>query len=140
MPLAAFAVGACACLFAALIEAWPPLAVVKSSDGRISRFIPNVKDSTQIAYRLSDDGAVPVRILRSVSIRLSVTPPTWLVAAACFGAFFNPLGFLICAMRPDYLTAPPLAFLGWMTLSCVATTAGFAAAGWTIAATALAVP
>jgi hypothetical protein len=29
-----------------------------------------------------------------------VKPPIWVVAAACYGAFFNPLGFLKVALTP----------------------------------------
>lgn len=138
MPLAAFAIGACVCLFAALIEAWLLLAVTSNSGGA-SRFIPNVKNllSSHIDYLMM---AQFLFVFYGLFRLLGVTPPAWLVAAACFGSFFNPLGFLVCAVRPDYVKAPPLAFLGWMTLSCVATTIGYAAAGWTIAAAALATP
>jgi len=40
----------------------------------------------------------------------AVNPPRWVIAAMCYGAFFNPLGFLKLALRPkppvDTLPAP----------------------------------
>ncbi|BDV33087.1 hypothetical protein [Methylocystis iwaonis] len=135
MPLAAFALSASACLFVALIEAWLLLITAKGS-GAASRWIPNIKDllKSHIDYLMM---ALFLFVFFGLFRLLAVVPPGWVVASACFGAFFNPAGFLVCALRPSYVVSPPGAFLAWMLLSCVATTVGFAAAGWMIAAAAL---
>jgi hypothetical protein len=37
-----------------------------------------------------------------------IDPPIWVVAASCYGAFFNPMGFLLRALRPKVVLAAPL--------------------------------
>lgn len=39
----------------------------------------------------------------------AIDPPVWLVAACCFGAFFNPLAFLIRGLTPKPDTAVAIA-------------------------------
>ncbi len=38
----------------------------------------------------------------------AIVPPFWVVAACCFGAFFNPLAFLIRGLTPKPAVAVPL--------------------------------
>ncbi|MDD2759906.1 MAG: hypothetical protein PHH11_06390 [Methylomonas sp.] len=38
----------------------------------------------------------------------AIAPPLWLVAACCFGAFFNPLAFLIRGLTPKVAEIVPV--------------------------------
>ncbi|MBD9363001.1 hypothetical protein [Methylomonas fluvii] len=38
----------------------------------------------------------------------AINPPLWLVAACCFGAFFNPLAFLIRGLTPKAVEMVPV--------------------------------
>ncbi len=62
----------------------------------------------------------------------SLEPPVWVVAALCYGAFFNPAGFLFGAFsaKPPVMAgiAPEPHFLVAAAVSFTLTTAGFAAA------------
>lgn len=62
----------------------------------------------------------------------TVTPPLWVVAACCYGAFFNPLGFLGRALTPKAELAAAAALPPHMPLPAVLTftmtTIGFLAA------------
>lgn len=60
----------------------------------------------------------------------SINPPVWIVAACCFGAFFNPLAFLIRGLTPKPSVAIPVEahFPFQAGLSFTLTTAGFLAA------------
>jgi hypothetical protein len=69
---------------------------------------------------------------------MSVTPPVWVVVALCFGSFFNPFAFLVRAINPSFLKAPPVLFKLMLTVSCVATTVGYGATAWMLAHAALA--
>jgi hypothetical protein len=57
----------------------------------------------------------------------AIEPPLWLVAACCFGAFFNPLAFLIRGLTPKAVTIIPieLHFPLQALLSFSLTTVGF---------------
>lgn len=139
MHIAYLAVAAAVCLTMALIEAWLVLGRVSVKEGPLAWLLPNTKDllSSHIDYLMM---ALFLFVFYGLFRVMGVAPPDWLVAAACFGSFFNPFGFLLRAMKPSYQQAPPKAFLAFMTTSCIATTASFAAAGWMIAAAAIGKP
>jgi hypothetical protein len=40
--------------------------------------------------------------------QFSIDPPIWVVGASCYGAFFNPLGFLRVALRPKPVIIAPV--------------------------------
>jgi hypothetical protein len=40
--------------------------------------------------------------------QFSLDPPIWVVAASCYGAFFNPLGFLRVALTPKVAVVAPI--------------------------------
>lgn len=56
-----------------------------------------------------------------------IEPPLWVIGAACYGAFFNPLGFLLRALRPkiDPATIPEPHFPLQAGVSFTLTTIGF---------------
>ncbi len=140
MHIAYLAAAAAVCLSMALLEAWLLLGRVSAKDGPLARLLPNTKDllSSHIDYLMM---ALFLFAFYGLFRIVGVAPRDWLVASACFGSFFNPFGFLLRAVNPTcFLEAPPKAFLAFMTISCVATTASFAAAGWMIAAAAMAAP
>jgi hypothetical protein len=60
----------------------------------------------------------------------SVVPPWWVIGASCYGAFFNPLGFLLRALHPkiDPASIPEPHFPFQAGLSFSLTTIGFLAA------------
>jgi hypothetical protein len=60
----------------------------------------------------------------------SIVPPLWVIAACCFGAFFNPLSFLLRAFQPkiDPATIPEPHFPLQAAVSFSLTTIGFLAA------------
>jgi len=57
----------------------------------------------------------------------AIDPPVWVVAACCFGAFFNPLAFLVRGLTPKPLVAIPVEahFPFQAALSFTLTTVGF---------------
>ncbi|MGJ0491069.1 hypothetical protein [Methylobacter sp.] len=57
----------------------------------------------------------------------AIEPPLWLVAACCFGAFFNPLAFLIRGLTPKAVEVMPVEphFPLQALLSFSLTTVGF---------------
>lgn len=60
----------------------------------------------------------------------AIDPPAWVVAACCFGAFFNPLAFLVRGLTPKpSVTIPAEAHFPFQAgLSFTLTTVGFLAA------------
>jgi len=59
----------------------------------------------------------------------AIDPPVWVVAACCFGAFFNPLSFLVRGLtpKPSVVAAIPVEahFPFQAGLSFTLTTVGF---------------
>jgi hypothetical protein len=57
----------------------------------------------------------------------SIVPPLWVIAASCFGAFFNPLAFVLRALHPkiDPASIPEPHFPFQAGLSFSLTTIGF---------------
>ena len=58
----------------------------------------------------------------------SINPPIWVVAAVCYGAFFNPLGFLKRALTAKTPVPPEPHFPLMAGVSFSLTTIGFLAA------------
>ncbi len=60
----------------------------------------------------------------------AIDPPVWVVVACCFGAFFNPLAFLVGALAPMPAVVIPVEphFPFQAGLSFTLTTVGFLAA------------
>ncbi len=135
MWLSAFAVFGALCLFVALIEAWL-LVALRASGGALERLLPNRADlvRSHIDYLMM---ALFLFVFYGLCRLTGAAPANWLIAAACFGAFFNPFAFLVHALRPAFKEAPPAGLFVGILVSCVATTIGFAATAWTIAAAAL---
>jgi hypothetical protein len=136
MPLSAFAVTGAICLSIALIEAWLLVALLARRDGRLHHFLPNRTDlvRSHVDYLLM---ALFLFAFYGLCRLATVGPAPWLVATACFGALFNPFGFFVHAVRPDFKETPPAVFFALLILSCIATTVGFALSAWTIALAAM---
>lgn len=64
----------------------------------------------------------------------AIEPPLWLVAACCFGAFFNPLAFLIRGLTPKAVPIIPIEphFPLQALLSFSLTTVGFLGAAFLV--------
>jgi hypothetical protein len=136
MTISAFVLTGALCLFIALIEAWLIVALLATQGGALHRLVPNRAElvRSHIDYLMM---ALFLFVFYGLCKVTGAAPAGWLIASACLGAFFNPFGFLVHAMRPDFKEAPPPVFFSMMMGSCVATTIGFAATAWTIAASAL---
>jgi hypothetical protein len=136
MTITAFVLAGTVCLSMALMEAWLLVALLAVPDGALHRRLPNRADlvRSHIDYLMM---ALFLFVFYGLCRAMGTAPPGWLIAAACLGAFFNPFAFLVHAMRPDFKEAPPPVFFALLMGSCVATTVGFAATAWTIAASAL---
>jgi hypothetical protein len=136
MTISAFALAGAFCLSMALMEAWLLVALLATADGALHRRLPNRSDlvRSHIDYLMM---ALFLFVFYGLCRAMGIAPADWLIAAACLGAFFNPFAFLVHAMRPDFKEAPPPVFFLLLMGSCVATTAGFAATAWSIAASAL---
>jgi len=125
------------CLIVALIEAWLVVAVTAAENGPVAKLIPGRQDllRSHIDYLMMSQFLFIFYMLFG---HFSVAPPVWLVACVCLGSFFNPLAFLIRAMRPAYLKQPPAPFTIMITVSCLLTTIGYAASAVILARAALA--
>lgn len=136
MQVAYLAVVASVCLFVALIEAWLIVAVLSRENGFMNRIIPCGKEllRSHVDYLMM---AQFLFVFYGLFRLMQLTPPVWLVGALCLGSFFNPFAFLVRAMKPSYLKAPPVAFTVMITISCIATTVGYGATAWILASTAL---
>ncbi|MGJ0507444.1 MAG: hypothetical protein ACR652_09965 [Methylocystis sp.] len=136
MWLSAFAVGGAVCLSMALLEAWLLVALLASSGGALQRLVPNRADllRSHVDYLMMGLFLFGFYGLCRLT---GAAPPNWLIIAACLGAFFNPFAFLVHAMRPDLKAAPNPALFAAVLSSCVATTIGFGATAWMVAAAAV---
>lgn len=119
------------CLLIALIESWLLVAVFSAENGPVAKRIPGAKDllRSHIDYLMM---AQFLFVFYGLLRLMTLTLPAPILIALCFGAFFNPFAFLVRAVRPSYLKAPPVLFTGFVTLSCLATTFGYLATGWII--------
>src|SRR5262245_40372209 len=119
------------CLVVALIQSWLLVAVFSSDQRPVSRVIPSKHDllKSHIDYLMM---AQFLFIFFMLFRSFALEPPWWLVAAVCVGSFFNPLAFFIRAVKPAYLKQPPLSFTLMISVSCLLTTAGYAATAWIV--------
>jgi hypothetical protein len=129
-------IGGTICLIVALIEAWVILVRFSSETGPVAKIVPGGRDllRSHIDYLMMAQFLFIFFGLARIS---GLQYSAWIVGALCFGSFFNPFGFLVRALRPSYLEAPPKIFLSLMITSCVATTLGFSAAAITLVRAAL---
>ena len=129
MTTAFVALGAAVCLGVALLEAWLIVAHFSNPRGAVARAIPGGKDllRSHIDYLMMAQFLFAFYALFRVT---ALAPAAWIVAALCFGSFFNPFAFLVRATRPHYLETPPGLFKGLLAVSCTATTIGYAATAW----------
>ncbi len=123
------------CLIVALIEAWLLVVHFSSENNLVAKLIPGRQDllRSHIDFLMMSQFQFIFYMLFSHFAR---TPPVWVVISVCAGSFFNPLAFLIRAIKPSFLKQPPAPFKAMLAVSCLATTAGYAASAWifTIAA------
>jgi hypothetical protein len=124
------------CLVVALIQAWLLVARFASDEGPVARIIPGKQDllRSHIDYLMM---AQFLFVFFALYRYFAIVPPVWLLVAICLGSFFNPFAFFVRALRPQYLTSPPPAFMAMITLSCVLTTIGYGATAWLLAEAAL---
>jgi hypothetical protein len=136
---ASLAVTASVCLIVALIETWLMVAVLSGEDGPMNKLIPGGKEllRSHIDYLMM---AQFLFVFYGLFRAMQIAPPLWVVGCLCVGSFFNPFGFLVRAVRPSYLKAPPVACTAMMVTSCIATTIGYGAAAYLIASTSLSSP
>jgi len=126
MPSHLFVLTGSVCLLVALSQAWLLVARFASDAGPVARLIPGRQDllRSHIDYLMM---AQFLFILFMLYRTLGVTPPSWVVASACIGSFFNPFAFFVRALRPRYVADAPPAFTAMITVSCILTTAGYGA-------------
>ncbi|MGZ4990115.1 MAG: hypothetical protein ACXV8S_05075 [Methylobacter sp.] len=93
---------------------------------RLGRFVDRKGRYYQGSYRLSDDAQF-LFIFFLLFRQYAIEPPVWVVAACCFGAFFNPLSFLVRGLTPKpSVTIPVEAHFPFQAgLSFTLTTIGF---------------
>jgi hypothetical protein len=83
----------------ALILAWVLGITLFFPHGEIAEYIPDRRNfiRAHIDYLMM---AQFLFIFALLFRQYSINPPRWIIAAVCYGAFFNPLGFLKVAMMP----------------------------------------
>lgn len=113
------------CLTIALVQAWLLVFRFSSEHGLVARWIPGKEQlvKSHIDY-LMMSMFLFIFFLLSKAI---ATPAGWAVIFACLGAFMNPLGFFLRALKPSLLSKPTNGYKAVMTLSFLFTTVGFMA-------------
>jgi len=139
MTLSYLAVAGSICLSVALIEAWLIVAHFASAEGAVAKLLPGGKDlvRSHIDYLMM---AQFLFVFYGLYRFMALTPPGWVIATMCLGSFFNPFAFLARAAIPAYQTAPSGPFKAMLAVSCTATTVGYGATAWIIAAAAISAP
>lgn len=124
------------CLIVALSEAWLLVAVFSSDDNRITKIFPGRQDllKSHIDYLMMSQFLFIFYMLYRT---LDLTPPLWVVVCLCVGSFFNPLAFLVRAMKTSYREDAPVLFTAMIAVSCLLTTVGYAVSAWMFARAAL---
>lgn len=116
------------CLTIALAIAWVLGITLFFPDGVLAGFLVERADiiRAHIDYLMM---AQFLFIFFLLFRQYSIDPPIWVVAACCFGAFFNPLAFLIRGLTPKPSVAIPVEahFPFQAGLSFTLTTVGFLA-------------
>lgn len=116
------------CLAIALAIAWVLGITLFFPDGVLAGFLVERAD----IIRAHIDYLMMSQFLFIFSLlfrQYSINPPVWVVAACCFGAFFNPLAFLVRGLtpKPSVVAAIPVEahFSLQAGLSFTLTTVGF---------------
>lgn len=132
MQTAAFVLTGSLCLFVALLQAWMLVVAFSSDDNPITRMIPGRADllRSHIDYLMMSQFLF---VFYALYKYFALTPPLWVAATACIGAFFNPFAFFVRGIKPSYQKNGPPAFMAMITISCICTTIGFAATAWLFA-------
>lgn len=117
------------CLTIALAIAWVLGITLFFPDGMLAGFLVERAD----VIRAHVDYLMMAQFLFIFFLlfrQYAIDPPVWVVAACCFGAFFNPLAFLVRGLTPKPSVAIPVeAYFPFQAgLSFTLTTAGFLAA------------
>jgi len=136
-PTAFLIVTGSICLAVALVQAWLLVGVYSSDDSPLLKIIPGRSDllKSHIDYLMMSQFLF---IFFLMYRGLDISPPAWVIAATCIGAFFNPFAFFVRALRPSFLKAPPVPFTIMITVSCILTTVGFGVTLWKFAQAAMA--
>jgi hypothetical protein len=97
------------CLAIALMLAWWLGITLFYSKGMLAGLIVERADiiRAHIDYLMM---AMFLFIFALLFRQYTVKPPIWVIAAACYGAFFNPLGFLIRGITPKAAAAVPAVY------------------------------
>lgn len=124
------------CLAMALIEACLLVGRFASEDGPVARLVPGKQDllKSHIDYLMM---AQFLFIFFLMYRSFDLAPSSYVIGATCIGSFFNPFAFLVRALRPNYLKAPPAAFTAMISVSCILTTLGYGFSAWHFAKAAL---
>ncbi|WP_347985855.1 hypothetical protein [Methylomonas sp. AM2-LC] len=114
------------CLLIALIIAWVLGITLFFPDGTFASYLTERAD----IIRAHIDFLMMAQFLFIFFLlfqQYAIEPPLWLVAACCFGAFFNPLSFLIRGLKAKPIVAIPVEphFPIQAILSFSMTTVGF---------------
>lgn len=117
------------CLAIALVIAWVLGVTLFFPNGYIAGFIFERAD----LIRAHIDYLMMAQFLFLFALlfrQYSIVPPLWVIGASCFGAFFNPLAFVLRALHPkiDLTAAPEPHFPLQAGVSFSLTTIGFLAA------------
>jgi hypothetical protein len=116
------------CLTIALAIAWVLGITLFFPDGVLAGFLVERADiiRAHIDYLMM---AQFLFIFFLLFRQYSIDPPIWVVAACCFGAFFNPLAFLIRGLtpKPSVVISVEAHFPFQAGLSFTLTTVGFLA-------------
>lgn len=119
-------------LVIALVLAWVLGITLFFPHGRLAEFIADRHNFVRahIDYLMM---AQFLFIFALLFRQYSIEPPLWVIGSACYGAFFNPLGFLKLALTPKPpADAPPIPYEPHFPLPAAAsftlTTIGFLAA------------
>ncbi len=119
------------CLAIALAIAWVLGITLFFPNGYLAGFIVERKDLVRahIDYLMMSQFLF---IFFLMFRHYSIDPPLWVVGASCYGAFFNPLGFLLRALRPHAAVVAAVSVEPYFPLragvSFTLTTIGFLAA------------
>jgi hypothetical protein len=97
------------CLAIALLIAWYLGVTLFYPDGYLARLAVERAD----IIRAHIDYLMMAQFLFIFSLlfrQYAISPPAWIVASCCFGAFFNPLAFLVrgFSAKPEAVATLPL--------------------------------
>ncbi|MGO9133477.1 MAG: hypothetical protein ACLP8A_05430 [Methylovirgula sp.] len=125
------AAAALLCLAIALIQSWLIVAALSNAEGAIGRLFPNTREliRSHVDYLMMTQFLF---IFYGLFRSMGLIAPAWLILLVAFGSFFNPFAFFVRAIKPSYIASPAFPFRILLTVSCAATTIGYAIAGFII--------